>query len=100
MFIVASQSKQYSFLNRHFVPNLTIGPPVIKCLRKKTTAFLDCHCMVSDPGFWVDDMAKAGASQVTFHYESNIGKPIPPLKQRKYYLIKNTKMIMRLWQRR
>ena len=36
-------------LDRHFVPNLTIGAPVIKALRKHTDAFLDCHLMVSKP---------------------------------------------------
>lgn len=54
----------------HFVPNLTLGAPIIKSLRKHTTAFLDCHLMVSEPGKWVDDFAKAGASQYTFHIEA------------------------------
>ena len=56
--------------NSHFVPNLTIGPCVIKALRKHTDAFLDCHCMVSDPGAWIDAFADAGASQMTFHVET------------------------------
>ncbi|CAL9219287.1 unnamed protein product [Arabidopsis halleri] len=47
----------------HFVPNLTIGPPVIESLRKHTNAYLDCHLMVTNP------MAKAGASGFTFHVE-------------------------------
>jgi ribulose-phosphate 3-epimerase len=54
----------------HFVPNLSIGAPVVKCLRKHTTAFLDCHCMVSRPEQWVDDFAAAGADQFTFHIEA------------------------------
>lgn len=54
----------------HFVPNLTLGAPVIKALRKHTDAFLDCHLMVSDPGRWVDDFGDAGASQYTFHIEA------------------------------
>lgn len=54
----------------HFVPNLTIGAPVIASLRKHTTAFIDCHLMVARPEQWVEDYAKAGADQYTFHYEA------------------------------
>ncbi|EGD74287.1 ribulose-phosphate 3-epimerase [Salpingoeca rosetta] len=57
-------------MDGHFVPNLTIGPPVVKCLRKHTTAFLDCHLMVSNPEHWVKDMAAAGADRFTFHFEA------------------------------
>lgn len=54
----------------HFVPNLTIGAPVVKALRKHTAAFLDCHLMVTDPERWLDDFADAGASGFTFHVEA------------------------------
>lgn len=54
----------------HFVPNLTLGAPIVSSLRKHTSAFLDCHLMVTAPGAWVADFAKAGASQVTFHVEA------------------------------
>lgn len=57
-------------MDGHFVPNLTIGPPVVKSLRKHTPLFLDCHLMVSNPGQWVDELAAAGANGVTFHIES------------------------------
>jgi len=58
-------------MDGHFVPNLTLGPPIVKCLRKNhPTAFLDCHCMVSHPAQWVEDLADAGANQVTFHTEA------------------------------
>ncbi|KAI9205784.1 Ribulose-phosphate 3-epimerase-like protein [Polychytrium aggregatum] len=57
-------------MDGHFVPNLTLGAPIIKCLRKHTNAFLDCHLMVSNPEQWVDDYAKAGASMYTFHIEA------------------------------
>jgi len=40
-------------MDGHFVPNLTLGHPVVKCLRKHTTAFLDCHIMVSNPRQWI-----------------------------------------------
>ncbi|KAJ3323206.1 hypothetical protein HDU76_013696, partial [Blyttiomyces sp. JEL0837] len=57
-------------MDGHFVPNLTLGAPIVKSLRKHTNAFLDCHLMVSNPEFWVDDFAKAGASNYTFHIEA------------------------------
>ncbi|KAJ1981717.1 RIBULOSE-phosphate 3-epimerase [Dimargaris xerosporica] len=57
-------------MDGHFVPNLTIGAPVIKSLRNHTDAFLDCHLMVAEPERWVDDFAAAGASLFMFHYEA------------------------------
>ncbi|XP_059450671.1 ribulose-phosphate 3-epimerase, cytoplasmic isoform isoform X1 [Corylus avellana] len=54
---------------RHFVPNLTIGAPVIQSLRKHTTAYLDCHLMVTNPLDYVEPLGKAGASGFTFHVE-------------------------------
>ncbi|XP_074268932.1 ribulose-phosphate 3-epimerase, cytoplasmic isoform-like [Silene latifolia] len=54
---------------RHFVPNLTIGAPVIESLRKHTKAYLDCHLMVTDPLVYVEPLGKAGASGFTFHVE-------------------------------
>eukprot|EP01100_Stratorugosa_tubuloviscum_P016060 TRINITY_DN991_c0_g1_i1.p1 TRINITY_DN991_c0_g1~~TRINITY_DN991_c0_g1_i1.p1 ORF type:complete len:222 (-),score=107.87 TRINITY_DN991_c0_g1_i1:67-732(-) len=58
-------------MDGHFVPNLTIGAPVVNSLRKHTTTFLDCHLMVSQPEKWVDDFAAAGANQFTFHLEAS-----------------------------
>ena len=57
-------------MDGHFVPNLTIGAPVVKSLRKHTNAFLDCHCMVSNPEKWINDFKNAGANQYTFHIEA------------------------------
>lgn len=62
-------------MDGHFVPNLTIGAPVVKSLRKHTSLFLDCHLMVSNPGQWIDEFSAAGANNVTFHIECFCSAP-------------------------
>ena len=57
-------------MDNQFVPNLTIGPPVVKSLRPKTNKILDVHMMVIDPENLVEPFAKAGADQITFHIEA------------------------------
>ena len=57
-------------MDNQFVPNLTIGPPVVKSLRPRTTKFLDVHMMVIDPEKLVEPFAKAGADMITFHIEA------------------------------
>merc|ERR1711935_1060899 len=59
-------------MDGHFVPNLTFGQVMVSSLRKSLGAgvFLDCHLMISSPDKWVDDYAKAGASQFCFHLEA------------------------------
>jgi len=57
-------------MDGHFVPNLTIGAPVISSLRQHTNAYLDCHLMVEHPEKWIDDFKNAGASSLTFHVEA------------------------------
>jgi len=57
-------------MDGHFVPNLTLGPVVVKSLRKKTKSYLDCHLMVSNPENWIDQFAEAGADCITVHAEA------------------------------
>jgi ribulose-phosphate 3-epimerase len=64
-------------MDGHYVPNLTIGPPVVKALRKHTDLHLDCHLMVSNPGVLLRDFAEAGADGCTIHIE--LGDPRPLL---------------------
>lgn len=53
-----------------FVPNITFGAPVIKCVRSYTDAIFDVHMMVEEPGRYVEDFAKAGADLITIHVEA------------------------------
>ena len=57
-------------MDGHFVPNLTFGAPVVKCLSKKTDGFLDCHLMVTNPADYVEPLRDAGAHMFTFHIEA------------------------------
>ncbi len=57
-------------MDGHFVPNLTIGPPVVKRLRKVTKLPLDCHLMIENADQFIPDLAEAGANWVIVHYEA------------------------------
>lgn len=57
-------------MDAHFVPNLTLGLPVVESLLKATDIPLDCHLMIEDPGIWAPPYAEAGAYNVTFHAEA------------------------------
>ena len=56
-------------MDGHFVPNLTIGPPVVRSIRRHTDAYLDCHLMMTDPGDYLAPFARAGADGCTVHVE-------------------------------
>ncbi len=57
-------------MDGHFVPNISIGPPVVKAINKATDMFLDCHLMISDPYSYIEAFANAGADLISFHIES------------------------------
>jgi len=57
-------------MDGHFVPNLTIGPPVVKALRPVTKLPLDCHLMISNPDELLEDFVKAGADWISVHIEA------------------------------
>ena len=56
-------------MDGHFVPNITIGPPVVKSLRRATDLLLDVHLMIEDPDFFIPEFIAAGADIVTVHQE-------------------------------
>ena len=58
-------------MDGHFVPNISIGPPVVKSIRKATDMFLDCHLMISNPYDYIDSFASSGADLIAFHVESD-----------------------------
>lgn len=58
-------------MDGHFVPNISIGVPVVQSIRRVTDAVFDCHLMISNPIDYVDAFIKAGADLISFHVESN-----------------------------
>ncbi len=59
-------------MDGHFVPNLTIGPPVVKSLRKVTKLPLDCHLMIDNPDEFIPIFAEAGADWISIHQEATV----------------------------
>jgi len=57
-------------MDGHFVPNLTIGPPVVESIRKSTRLHLDVHLMIENPDRYATDFVQAGANSVSVHYEA------------------------------
>ena len=57
-------------MDNHFVPNLTLGLPVVEALGKATSTPMDCHLMIEDPDRWAPGYVEAGAQSVTFHVEA------------------------------
>ncbi|MFC4059854.1 ribulose-phosphate 3-epimerase [Planomonospora corallina] len=67
-------------MDNHFVPNLTLGLPVVESLLKATSTPLDCHLMIEDPDRWAPAYAEAGAGSVTVHAEA-ARAPVRTLRQ-------------------
>lgn len=61
-------------MDGQFVPNLSVGPCVVESIRRYTDAVLDVHIMVSDPAYYIERFAEAGADSITFHIEAT-GRP-------------------------
>ena len=57
-------------MDGHFVPNLSMGPPVAKSIRKHTGHSMDVHLMVTDPAYYIERFADVGADSITFHIEA------------------------------
>lgn len=70
-------------MDGHFVPNITLGAPIVKCLRHATDLPFDVHLMIADPQKYIPDFLKAGADSITFHTESNgdVGETIDLILQ-------------------
>ena len=68
-------------MDGHFVPNISIGVPVVKSIRKITNLFLDTHLMIENPIKYVDAFSDAGSDLITFHYEATKDKTIETIEK-------------------
>ncbi|MGN0570295.1 MAG: ribulose-phosphate 3-epimerase [Candidatus Fimenecus sp.] len=71
-------------MDGHFVPNITLGAPVVKCIRSATELPFDVHLMISEPLKYIDDFCDAGADIITFHTEcsSPVGETVDKILSR------------------
>jgi ribulose-phosphate 3-epimerase len=73
-------------MDGHFVPNLTVGPFIVKAIRKVTKLPLDTHLMIESPEKYIDEFAKAGSDNITVHAEAcngNLGKVLEQIRSHK-----------------
>lgn len=68
-------------MDGHFVPNISIGVPVVKSIRKITNLFLDTHLMIENPINYIDAFADAGSDLITFHFEATKDKTIETIEK-------------------
>ena len=68
--IPSADAVHIDVMDNHFVPNMTLGLPVVESIRKVTDQMLDIHLMIEDPDRWAPAYAEAGAESVTFHVEA------------------------------
>lgn len=69
-------------MDGHFVPNITIGPGVVKSIRKVTKLPLDVHLMIENPGKYVDEFLAAGSDMITVHIETTSGSELRALSSK------------------
>jgi ribulose-phosphate 3-epimerase len=70
-------------MDGHFVPNITIGPPVVRAIKRVATRPLDVHLMIEEPDRYIEDFVKAGASMISVHVEA-----VPHLHRTLHYIKK------------
>lgn len=75
-------------MDGHFVPNISIGVPVVKSIRKVTNLFLDVHLMIENPINYIDAFSDAGADLITFHYEATKDKTLKTIEKIKSRKVK------------
>jgi len=68
-------------MDGHFVPNISIGVPVVKSVRKATNLFLDTHLMIENPQNYVEAFYKAGSNLITVHYEATLDNTLNVINQ-------------------
>ena len=68
-------------MDGHFVPNITFGAPLIKCIRAKSNLFFDAHLMIENPQKFIESFAKASCDLINFHYEATTDKTLDVIKQ-------------------
>lgn len=69
--VPSSDGLHFDVMDNHFVPNLTVGLPVVESLRRHTELPLDIHLMIEDADIWAPQYAEAGCESVTFHVEAS-----------------------------
>ena len=72
-------------MDGHFVPNITFGVPLIKCIREKSNLFFDAHLMIENPQKFIESFAKASCDLINFHYEVTKDKTLDVINQIKSF---------------